>query len=405
MTKIFKTIIIFLLFISLIGCDSQNKLNIHIISDIHYAPRSQYDYVGDFKESSETNGSGKQMKYQEEILDAYINEEIENHPDYIFITGDLVFSGSKENHELLSKKLKPLLDNGIKVLVVPGNHDFDNIPFSIKNNVMVYGDPANNKDFKEIYANYGYKDAIFLDGDSLSYFYKLDNNTCLIALDTITQYGLTFGSLKDSTLDWIKERLEYAKANKLDVIMIGHHNLFYHNEMFEIGYTLDNSDDLRKLMKEYNVHLYISGHMHIQDIIETSTISEILNESFSIFPHRYGELVIKNHEYQYKAKEVNVEKYGDQSIDDIKNYSTFGYNYLYNNFHTQRKNGLKTNEESKELDELLDIATIINIEYFGGVKDENDYSEILDNEYAPTYIKGLLKYLKKDNLELSGTLR
>lgn len=405
MTKILKALLILLIFTCLCSCSKEKELKIHIISDVHYAPRNRFEYSGNFKISSDTNGTGKQIQYQEEIIDAYINEELENNPDYIFVTGDMVFSGSKENHIAFADKFKRLIDNGVKVLLIPGNHDFDSTPINgISDSAIIYGSSITKDDFLNIYSSFGYSDADSIDDNSLSYSYKLDNTTYLIALDTISNYGKTDGSIKEKTLAWIEERLNYAKNKNLDVIIIGHHNLYLHNEMFEYGYTLNNSQKLINLMKKYNVKLYISGHMHIQDICSNSSITEVLNQSFTLYPHRYGELIITNHKYQYLAKSTNVEKYGDQSIEDIKNYNSVGYNFLYNNFYSQRLNSIKKDKIDDDTLNLVDLETIINMNYFMGIKDNTDYSNLLESDQVSIYIKLLLKHLDDNNLSINGSL-
>ena len=73
MVRTLKLIVVSLLLITITSC-RENTLKVHVISDIHYAPRTYYEYTGKFKENNDSNGTGKQIKYQEEIIDAYINE-------------------------------------------------------------------------------------------------------------------------------------------------------------------------------------------------------------------------------------------------------------------------------------------------------------------------------------------
>ena len=393
MFRALKLTLTLFLILTLTSC-KQDNLTIHIISDVHYAPRDLYKYVGSFASNNDTNGTGKQIKYQEEIIDAYIEEELENHPDYILITGDLVYSGCKETHIRFANNFKKLIENGIDVLVLPGNHDFDYQPFTYDGETMVYHERLTKDDFFDIYKDFGYTKANSQDTDSLSYGYILSNHTYLIALDTLEKYGNSDGEFKYSTIDWIKSELEYAKNKNMNVIIAGHHNLLLHNKMFDFGYRINNSEKLIKLMKDYDVKLYISGHMHIQDIASTNYITEILNESFSIYPHRYGEIVVEGKEYRYNSKQL--------SNINIPNYEKDGYEFLFNNFEAKSLNKLKDpNNISEEEKDLLDKQTLINVEYFMGLTDNNNYTEL----ESTNYIKEILKYLKNEKLNISGKLK
>ena len=394
MKKVIKALLILSLFICCSSCKNNNSINVHVISDIHYAPRDLYEYTGIFATNNDTNGTGKQIKYQEEIIDAYINEELKNKPDYILITGDLVYSGYKEAHEKFFDKYKTLIDNGIKVLVLPGNHDFDYQPFSYDGESMVYHERLTKDEFEEIYADFGYNDSISKDENSLSYAYELNNKNFLLALDTLNKYGNTDGEFKQSTLDWIRDQFEYGKNRNMNIIVAGHHNLLIHNKMFDFGYRINNSEELIKLMKEYNVHLYLSGHMHIQDIASNNYLTEVLNESYSIYPHRYGELIVNKDEYTYSSKHVT-----NFNIDD---YDKNGYDFLFNNFEAKSLSKLKDSQDiTKEEKEAIDKQTLINVEYFMGLTDNNDYSEL----EVSNYVKEILKYLSKDKLNISGKLK
>ena len=407
--KLSKLLIVSLLLITLSGCNRVDSLNLHIISDVHYAPREYFEYVGKFKESNDANGTGKQIKYQEEIIDAYINEEIANNTKYIVITGDLVFSGSLKAHNAFAEKFHRLIDNGIKVLVIPGNHDFDYYPFTYNNDSIIYSNQIEAKDFKEIYQDYGYKDALSVDENSLSYLYKLSDSTCLLALDTLNKYGNVDGEISEDTLLWIDDQLDYADKHNMRVIAVGHHNLYTHNYLYDFGYRINNAEKIIDLFNKHNVKLYLSGHMHIQDILNTRYVTEVLNSSFTIYPHHYGDLTITNNEFYYESKKVDVEKYTDSSNFDLINYNTYGYDYTYNSFHQQiisRMDDLSSIDDITQ--KIIDDETILNAEYFMGIQDTNDYSYLsspANSKLVSGYIKSILKYIGKNNTKVSGTIK
>lgn len=404
--KCFKTFIVLVLLLSITGCQKQDNIAVHIISDLHYAPKDMFEYVGDFKEYCDENGTGKQIEYQDEIFDAFINQELESKPNYIIMTGDLVYSGTYKAHNRFADKFKTLIDNGIQVLVIPGNHDFDYYPFYLENNISVYSAMLKKEEFETIYNSFGYDKALSKDDNSLSYSYKLGSSTLLIALDTLSEYGRADGKLKVSTLNWIEEQLEYAKKHKMNTFFIGHHNVLLHNPMFDEGYRLENDGRLISLMNKYDAKLYISGHMHIQDINKQDSITEILNESFTLWPHRYGELLITGSNYYYEAKSTDVSKYTNSTNDDLLNYDEFGKNFYYNNFYKQIINKRKDkNNISEEELRFYNTEALINGEYFAGIYDETNYDFINNSDLSSSYIKSIVRYLDEDNLKISGTLK
>ena len=62
------------LLLLLCSCSSEEKLDIVHVTDIHFAGREYFDYEGIYAESNDSNGSGKQMKYLDDILDALFED-------------------------------------------------------------------------------------------------------------------------------------------------------------------------------------------------------------------------------------------------------------------------------------------------------------------------------------------
>jgi hypothetical protein len=65
-------------------------------------------------------------------------------------------------------------------------------------------------------------------------------------------------------LDWVKQALASPKAQQAKMrILLGHLPLYAVSVgRNEPGETLDNADQLREILEQYNVHTYISGHDH-----------------------------------------------------------------------------------------------------------------------------------------------
>lgn len=61
-----------------------------------------------------------------QIFDELVEEALEIRPDLFLICGDLTKDGELASYRYLTQRLDRLAEAGIKVLVVPGNHDINN---------------------------------------------------------------------------------------------------------------------------------------------------------------------------------------------------------------------------------------------------------------------------------------
>ena len=105
--------IILILILSFGGCTFKEKpLKIVTVTDLHFTGKEAFSYEGSFAAANDNNGTGKQVRYVEEIFDAFIYQMLSEKPDFIVITGDLAFDGAKASHLALKEKLLSLSEAG-----------------------------------------------------------------------------------------------------------------------------------------------------------------------------------------------------------------------------------------------------------------------------------------------------
>ena len=367
-----KTPYITLLSIMLLATTSCNKQiekinhqsSIYIVSDTHFLSDSLISESNEIYTKANLTSDGRVQEFDTKLLDAFVREVNENKPDYVFITGDLTLNGERKSHEDYISYLDKITES--KVLVIPGNHDINNLMSkSFLDESSQYVENINEDVFKELYASYGYNDALYYDDTSLSYIFELDDNRWVLMLDSNnSEYNYEFGTnfisgfIEESTMNWIKEKLSYAKANNIEVISTMHHNLLVHNELFASNYTLYNYQELLSVYKENNVKINFSGHLHIQSIRNQDGIYDIASGSLLDYGNRYGILDIYENCYEYQSKKINL------STDDF-DFGEYSFNVFYQEYYDKTINAdIKVYGE--EASKITDFKSKINTYYFDG---------------------------------------
>lgn len=410
MKKFILIFICLIVSISLCSCFSEEPLRIVHITDTHFTGSEDFSYEGTFFAANDSNGSGKQVRYNVELLDAFISQMLEEKPDFIVITGDLAFGGAKVSHLALAEKLSALSEAEIKVLVLPGNHDITGYAWVFPEGEPVLSDPVTPEEFKEIYSDFGYSGALSYDEESLSYVYDAGKNTRIFMLDTNFMYGSSLGKMKESTIAWLEEQLAACREAGATPIIAGHHTLLSHNPRFDMSYKLHNGDEVANLITEYGANLYLCGHLHTQSYIENEKLTDIVTGGFIVYPHRFGIIEISDEGWNYKAGETGVEGYA-QSIgtedENLLDYSSFGYEFFYNNAYRQAYGSLfETISDPELLEKYSVFSAQLNVAYFGGVFSELDLS-FADEFLSDCEGTGWAEYLSfvladtKDNIECS----
>jgi len=397
MKKMIIVIISIFLLLTICGCSEEKPLRIVHITDTHFTGSENFSYEGTFLAANDTNGTGKQVRYIEDILDAFIAEMLIQKPDVIIITGDLAFDGAKVSHLALAEKLSALKEAEIKVLVLPGNHDITGNTYIFPNGEPEVSVSVTVDEFKEIYSPFGYEGAVSYDPNSLSYVYDAGKNVRIFMLDTNLMYGVTLGQISEDSLKWLKEQLAVCKEAGITPVVAGHHSLLSHNPRFDFSYRLGNGDEVSEFITEYGANLYLCGHLHTQHYVQTESLTDIVGGGFCVYPHRYGVIDISPSGWTYEAKTTDVSSYAESigsSDENLLGYDEFGYSFFYDNAYIQAIGSLTDYVANSELlEKYADFSAKLNVAYFGG-----DYSE-LDFSIADDFLKdcdgtGWAAYLK-----------
>ena len=290
-------IIMSFLFLLNTGCKKKEDSNytptgkavytIAVISDIHYLDPSLW---------SDTSTSGRNFSIIDQRLpeesDAIMREVVQElinakpKPDLLLIPGDLSFDGEKVSHESVKRFLTELTDAGIKVRVINGNHD---INFTMASSFLGYDtvhvphiDTAN---FRSIYKNFGYSDALYTDPASLSYvseplpgLWLLSIDACIYNKDN-KDSAYSGGSIRQATMTWALARLAEAGTKGKTVFGMMHHALLNHYPDQDLLYpdnVVQRSLTVSDSLMNKGLRLMFTGHGHSTDIVKKTSGNKFL---------------------------------------------------------------------------------------------------------------------------------
>lgn len=234
-------------------------------------------------------GDRKMLVESSEILTSIINDLKTKTLDFVLVTGDLTKDGELVDHQLMAAKLAELKAAGKKVYVIPGNHDINNPhAVSYKTSPPSPVTKVSPADFKQVYSDFGYKDVIASDPNSLSYIAEPVPGVWLFALDSCQYHNnlslsapVTPGEFKPLTLAWILDRLSEAKTKGKTVIGMMHHGILEHyagqTSLFP-EYVLNNYKQVSKILSDSGLNVIFTGHFHANDISRSDFGTSVLHD-------------------------------------------------------------------------------------------------------------------------------
>jgi predicted MPP superfamily phosphohydrolase len=283
-------------------------------------------------------------------------------PDVLLIPGDLTKDGELANHQVVAALLQELADVGIKIFVVPGNHDINNADaLDFSTSPPTPAALTSDDDFTSVYGDFGYNDAIYKDENSLSYICAVNDKLWILGIDACRyednendESPITGGRIKDVTMAWIEEKMAEASAGGIEVLALMHHGIlqhYYGQEFTDPGYLVENWPERAGRLMNAGIKLVFTGHYHANDIsqlvLDKNTFSDIETGSLVTSPCPYRVMTLDENFIKIQSKRItNIDFPFPNGLDFVSYSNAFLSAHLdgYFNYILQNMYGIPENQ-------------------------------------------------------------
>lgn len=224
-----------------------------------------------------------QMPYESEAILAGMLAKFEaSDSGILLIAGDLT-CGKRNSHLAFAEHLRQTEQNsGKRIFVINGNHDCA---------AESGGTGISMEEFREIYADFGYTEAVARHESSASYAVDLNDSYRLLAIDSCI-YGEDEGKINSSVMRWIRQQTAEAEKSGKTLIAMMHHSLLPH---YELQPMIDLWQAYAGWFADHGIRTVLTGHIHANDISSTAsdcgnTLYDIQTGSLIASPNTYREL-------------------------------------------------------------------------------------------------------------------
>lgn len=290
-----------------------NRLVLWILADPHYLSPSLFDTQADAFRSILAVNSGKLIEHMPEVMEEFLSRALREHPDAVLFPGDLTLNGELAGLLEMGRMFSRLEAEGIRVLVIPGNHDIDCRYASVLTGDVASPAERVTRDafFREM-RRFGYDTAAARDEHSFSWIVPLADDLRILGFDSNT--NAFPGGILNETLAWTEKELTRAEAEGAAVITMMHHNLLVQNRFMETGFVLKNRTEVFDLLDHHGVMLNLSGHIHLQHGSRKNSLTDITTASAAVFPLGYSVLEIAEGHREWNYHREYMTQFQDAAL-------------------------------------------------------------------------------------------
>lgn len=387
MKKLISIILSVAMLISVAGVSASAEygdcdLSFAVASDLHInVDETELEWYSEDPIFGYANRRAAMEHESEFIIDEFLNQcANDDNIQFVLISGDLADNGRsipEEHYTVAEKFAKFEKETGKQIYVIPGNHDFGNLGEYCEVDLAK---------FKEIYADFGYNQALTLAEGHGSYTADLSERYRLIALDSNDPDKSTEDGVTEDRVEWVVEQAKKAYADNKYPILMMHHNLLDHLPMQRIlshDFIIRNHTATAEKWANAGIRLVFTGHEHCSDATSYTSakgnlIYDFATTSLTMYPLQYRYIEMYDNEIRYEAKTVDkidtdaltqkVPDYSQEQIDAMnaglnayaENFLKAGVQYRLELGFTDEKLGIKEDDIYYDLvrdviDALVDV--------------------------------------------------
>ena len=355
----------------ILGCSSAAAKNISIFvaTDLHVMGPGLLINEGSAWDNY-INSSHKLEDYSVGLFQNMIDSILLQMPDIVMIPGDISKDGEKLSHQYISQELSRLTDAGIKVYVVPGNHDIGNIENAqyFDGSKRYKAENITAEEFAEMYASFGYEGSV-RDENSLSYAAEPVDGLVIIGIDSHSR------KIGKKTLDWICEQASNAREQDKQIIAMMHHPIMEHfNGQTEMksDAIIKEDENVRSRFMEAGIHTVFTGHFHTTDV----AMAYNENHTDSIFDITTGSKISYPMHHRWVTLSENLSR---MEINTFATDSIEGHPEIVDVAKKRIEKNINAKLESKGVSFLSSIACHATFLHCEGNENEADGVSLIDS--------------------------
>lgn len=289
------------------AAEDEYAMSFAVASDLHYnLPREELEGPIDDEIYWYANRRAAMEDESGFIIDEFLRQAAENDDvEFVLVPGDIADNGRRirQEHLDVAAKFKAFEEStGKQIYVTVGNHDVG----AGENDTQI-------QHFKEIYADFGYDQALYIDDENGSYTANLGDKYRLISLDSCDYTKSTEDGMSLEKVQWVCDEADKALEEGRYPILMMHHNLLDHMPMqrilsrnFIVRFHLTTAN----LFANHGIKLVFTGHEHCSDVTSfTSTSGNVIydfaNTSLTMYPLQYRMIYLTKDKIEYEAKTID----------------------------------------------------------------------------------------------------
>lgn len=320
---------------------AETPLSITVMADCHYRPHSMLGPIGEQTGLPgdplfwHTNTTGQLTYEADAIMNEFLKRFEASSSQYLLVAGDLTDDGYLPEHLGLAQKFKDFeAKTGKKIFVINGNHD---IRGAVSDRSIFLAD------FKTIYNDFGYSDALAVDEKSASYTADIEGKYRLIAIDAV-QHGTDISTITPDLLAWIEAQVNQAKKDGKELVGMVHYSILEHfkNQNLAVKYIMvDHYRAIATKLADWGIKVVFTGHVHGNDISGATTatgntIYDVETCSLIAYPNTYREVTFSNESIKIESRNIDkidlndlVDGYNNAQLTLLENdFPAFSYGFF-----------------------------------------------------------------------------